>query len=77
MKLASPEPVEVLHGDMPDAEFCKLLAQVGNGTPVGLVQLRSNGLDTGLVLFRNLEGIVFFVLLEPSIIRLLLGIDFK
>ena len=77
MKFASLEPVEVLHGDMLDAEFCKLLAQVGNSPLIGLVQFRSDCFDSILVLLRNPERLVFFLFLEPSLVCLLLGIDFQ
>ena len=38
MELATLESVKILHSDVLDANFCKLLAQVGDSALVGLVQ---------------------------------------
>ena len=77
MELASLKPIEVLHGYVLYAKFCKLHAQVGDGTLVGLVQFRSDCLNASLVLLRNPERLVFFLFLEPSVVCFLLGIDFQ
>ena len=77
MELATLESVQVLHSDVLDAEFGKLLAQVGDSTLVRLVQFGSDGLYTSLVILRNLEGVMFIVLIKSFVVCLLLGIYFK